>query len=228
MRCGLYGKLPCKRDFIAQSLPAGFLPVYEPWLQAGMAASKTALGSAWQGVYMKAPIWRFWLGASYCGRTVLGALMPSIDGIGRYFPLTIAASPEEDTFLPPVVAPQTEWFVKAEDLLLEALDETTEFDPYLAKLEALPGPPVAPRPETPDAVVVSRTGFLTGTGDETNLSSLFDAVRRSEEAARFENGTFWWTIGGEEQPAQILYGRRLPPPEAFAGLLAARIDVNLL
>jgi len=30
MPCGLYGKLPAKRDFIALSVPGAFLRVFEP------------------------------------------------------------------------------------------------------------------------------------------------------------------------------------------------------
>ena len=40
MRCGLYGKLPMKRDFISVSTPQAFLEQWEPWIQGGVAASR--------------------------------------------------------------------------------------------------------------------------------------------------------------------------------------------
>ena len=34
MRCGLFGKLGSKRDFIALATPRKFLEVWEAWMQA--------------------------------------------------------------------------------------------------------------------------------------------------------------------------------------------------
>ena len=75
MQCGLYGKLPTKRDFIAIKAPREFLDVWEPWMQGGLSASRHALGDNWQQTFLTAPIWRFWLGSELCGRTMLGAFM---------------------------------------------------------------------------------------------------------------------------------------------------------
>ena len=95
MRCGLYGKLPSKRDFIAIGTPRELLSVWEPWMQGGLSASRHSLGDHWKQAFLTAPIWRFWLGADLCGTTVLGAFMSSLDGVGRYFPLTLFAYPDE-------------------------------------------------------------------------------------------------------------------------------------
>ncbi len=35
MACGLFGKIPAKRDFIAVDAPQAFLSVYEPGSRAG-------------------------------------------------------------------------------------------------------------------------------------------------------------------------------------------------
>ena len=86
MPCGLYGKLPMKRDFISVSTPQAFLERWEPWIQGGIAASRVALGAQWQDIFLRAPIWRFWLGAEICGRPAMGSFMPSVDGVGRFFP----------------------------------------------------------------------------------------------------------------------------------------------
>src|SRR5688500_5935545 len=124
MRCGLYGKLPAKRDFVSLSAPREFLAVWEPWLQGGVSASRLKLGSGWQAACLRSPIWRFWLGADVCGRTVTGAFMPSVDGVGRYFPLTILACADAGAAIPPPeLEPQAAWFGKVERLLLSALDE---------------------------------------------------------------------------------------------------------
>src|SRR5687767_13437663 len=91
MAKGLYGKLHAKRDFVAIGVPRGFLTCWEPWLQGAMSASRDDLAQGWQDAFLTAPIWRFWLGSALCGSPVLGAIMPSVDGVGRCFPLTAVA-----------------------------------------------------------------------------------------------------------------------------------------
>ncbi|MHC2697315.1 type VI secretion system ImpM family protein [Bradyrhizobium liaoningense] len=81
MRCGLFGKIGAKRDFIAIATPRSFLEAWEPWVQSALSASRHQLGPGWQQAFLTAPVWRFWLGAAICGTTVAGAMMPSLDGV---------------------------------------------------------------------------------------------------------------------------------------------------
>uniref|UniRef100_UPI0013C2CB68 type VI secretion system-associated protein TagF n=1 Tax=Pseudomonas viridiflava TaxID=33069 RepID=UPI0013C2CB68 len=46
---------------------------------------------AWLDAYLVSPLWRFAVPANLLGsQPVAGVMMPSIDRVGRYFPLTIA------------------------------------------------------------------------------------------------------------------------------------------
>src|SRR5271156_5322194 len=109
MSAGLFGKLPAKRDFIGANASRRFLDVWEPGLQAGVATSKQMLGPQWTEAYNRAPIWRFWLGVDFCGEATIGAFMPSVDGIGRSFPLAIFAGEGEDSLAPPELDPNDAW-----------------------------------------------------------------------------------------------------------------------
>ena len=71
MQCGLFGKLPVKRDFVAINLPRGLLTLWENWLQASVAASREVLGRDWQDTFLTAPIWRFWLGQDLDRKSVV-------------------------------------------------------------------------------------------------------------------------------------------------------------
>ena len=54
------------------------------------------LGDAWLPAWLEAPVWRFALIPGTCGPgAVLGLWLPSVDRIGRYFPLTLAAVTEK-------------------------------------------------------------------------------------------------------------------------------------
>ena len=119
MPCNLYGKLPTKRDFIAIGATRDFLDQWEPWLQGGVSASQTILKDRWQSAFLRAPIWRFWLGADLCGVPVIGAFMPSLDKVGRYFPLTLFAFADHGaTISPPEINSQDDWFKAAEEFLI--------------------------------------------------------------------------------------------------------------
>jgi type VI secretion system protein ImpM len=89
---GYHGKLPTKGDFITRRLPRGFLDSWDSWLQDVIAGSRTRMGEAWLDAYLTSPIWRFALPAGLCGEAAAAdVVMPSVDRVGRYFPLTIAA-----------------------------------------------------------------------------------------------------------------------------------------
>ena len=130
MRCGLYGKLPSKRDFVAIGTPRALLDVWEPWMQGGISASRQSLGDDWKQAFLTAPIWRFWLGAELCGTTVLGAFMPSLDGVGRYFPLTLFACPNERRARSrrPSSTRRTPGSRAAEEFLLATLEQDATFE----------------------------------------------------------------------------------------------------
>ena len=140
---------------------ARFLDVWEPWLQGGMSASRQSLGDDWQEAFLKAPIWRFWLGAELCGTTVAGAFMPSLDGVGRYFPLTVFACADEGAAIPPPeLDPQDDWFAADEDFLLSTLDHDITYETISASLDQLSPPSDRlPAGESEGHACLCRTGW---------------------------------------------------------------------
>ena len=145
MSAGLFGKLPAKRDFIGMNASRRFLEAWEPWLQAGVAMSKQMLGDAWVETYNRAPIWRFWLGADFCGETMIGAFMPSVDGVGRSFPLAVFVGEGDASLAPPELEPNDAWFEAAEAVLLDALEPGATLERIAERVGALPAPALEPR-----------------------------------------------------------------------------------
>jgi len=225
MRCGLYGKLPVKRDFIAEQVPLGFLPSFEPWLQGAVGTSRMLMGSRWQEIYLSAPIWRFWLGTSHCGRTVTGAFMPSIDGVGRFFPLVVMAMADEGHVIPPPSHdPQSDWFDAAEDFLLSTLDETAAFTSLVEALAALPPPRQMPTPPALPNILTRGDGTLIHVTPTPDIDAAFASLSAADDAGLMTSGTFWWTIGGDALPAISIACRQLPDPHLFSGFLTGRFD----
>jgi type VI secretion system protein ImpM len=222
MRCGLYGKLPSKRDFIAISAPREFLAIWEPWMQGGLSASRHSLGDNWKQAFLTAPIWRFWLGADLCGTTILGAFMSSLDGIGRYFPLTLFAYSERGASIPPPeLDPQDAWFAIAEEFLLSVLDQSTTFEDVTGGLDRLARPANdLPVPRRDDIIEVQ--GGAVAQVDQHPLPDLFASLRLADHENIYAAGTFWWTIGGEGFQPLAMSGRRMPAPFLFTEMLTGR------
>jgi len=89
---GYFGKLPARGDFVRAGLHEDFVTAWDLWCRDMMATSRAELGDDWEAAWMQAPIWRFLLPAGACGgQAVLGVWLPSIDKVGRHFPLTLCA-----------------------------------------------------------------------------------------------------------------------------------------
>jgi type VI secretion system protein ImpM len=89
---GFYGKLPARGDFVRGALPRDFTDRWDAWLATALAGSRERMAEEWLPAFLEAPVWRFALSAGLCGgRAALGLMLPSVDRVGRYFPLTFAA-----------------------------------------------------------------------------------------------------------------------------------------
>lgn len=138
---GWFGKLPGMGDFAHRRLPEDFRGVWDRWLQNGLAALRIRHAD-WTDRYLQAPLWCFVLGDEVVGEQCwIGVMMPSVDGVGRYFPFTVAAE---------LVSPQTElhgealaivrhWWARASQAALEGLEndlDAVRFEVLLHRLFA--------------------------------------------------------------------------------------------
>jgi type VI secretion system protein ImpM len=219
MSAGLFGKLPAKRDFIGMNASRRFLEVWEPWLQAGVAMSKQMLGDGWVETYNRAPIWRYWLGADFCGEAMIGAFMPSVDGVGRSFPLAIFVGEGDASLPPPELEPNEAWFEAAEAALLEALEPGATLEFVAEKVAALPAPAVQSRITRDGGFEELAEGGVLARDVGSEVSTAFLAARRFGRRRAFASQTFGWTIGGEGFPSLGLLEVGLPPTTRFADML---------
>jgi type VI secretion system protein ImpM len=118
---GLFGKLPARGDFVRENLPRDFTDIWDAWLQRGLADTQRRPRDEWRAAWLEAPVWRFMLPPGLCGRTgVLGLWLPSVDKVGRYSPLTIAAAAPGDWL--PYVGAMTAFLAAAEQAGRDALE----------------------------------------------------------------------------------------------------------
>lgn len=134
---GAFGKIPSHGDFIRLDLPGSFIRVWDDWLQTGMIAAREILGDRWKECYFSARIWRFSLPAGMAGpHGISGVLMPSIDRIGRQYPLTIALiAPEDRCALRHFC--NTGLFERLEAIALQTLDQDLNGEALVQALSGL-------------------------------------------------------------------------------------------
>lgn len=144
---GWHGKLPTVSDFAGRRLDPRFVELWDGAVSASLAALREAEGEHWVDIYLACPIWRFLLGAGalpapFDGVAWTGVLMPSVDRVGRYYPLILAASlgdlPQDDA----ARLRAWRWLDALEDIAFGALEIDWTIDRLEAELSriGLPSP----------------------------------------------------------------------------------------
>ena len=233
---GWYGKLPTLGDFASRRLAQDFIEPWDLWLGEALQAQRDAMGDAWLDAYLQSPPWRFVLMpgvlAGFDPQLLLaGVLMPSVDRVGRYFPLTIAAS------IPALPATEGDyeallgWLHRLEDTALDALQDDWTIEELEDALSAL-APPIGARDTPVDLLASSRAalagaldgspGFVVidGVSSRKELAAVFAAAGRgsvTESAADPRptyDGMAVWLADNPEHP-QLLVSRGLPTTDDF-------------
>ncbi len=230
MDVGLYGKLPSHGDFLRRRTSDGFVSTWDAWLQQCMSASRSALGDRWLDVYLTSPAWRFSAAAGACGAAPLAGLMvPSVDRVGRYFPLTIVA--ELPSHVSPVAAAAgaPRFYERAERLVIDTLEadrvDFESFDEHVARLaEELSA--LSLRPSvllTEGASILSiepgAHGCRVPIGSPAQLSSVFEQLLAACLSTEYAPLMVWWTDGSSIVEPSCVISTGLPHPDAFAAFL---------
>lgn len=194
---GYFGKVSTHGDFVTRGLPDALVAAWDGWLQQCIQASRARLGERWLDRYLTSPVWRFAIAPGVLGPEGLGGvLMPSVDRVGRYFPLMIGA-----TGAPPLMdwfEQQGAWFDAVEDLARESLDAAFR----LERFDGMPVPALA-------APLAASGWRLPLDGD----------VAANVAATALRGHSLWWTEGAPDVEASMLVCAGLPRPQAFAAML---------
>ncbi|MET3442218.1 type VI secretion system protein ImpM [Variovorax paradoxus] len=137
---GWFGKLPGMGDFAHRRLPESFRSVWDQWLQRGLARLRDRHAD-WTEHYLEAPIWCFALGPKVAGEGAwIGVLMPSVDGVGRYFPFTLAVQLDAsvgEMLRGDALRSALQWWANGTQAALEGLEgdlDALRFDAVLERL----------------------------------------------------------------------------------------------
>ncbi|MEX0731298.1 MAG: type VI secretion system-associated protein TagF [Aquisalimonadaceae bacterium] len=219
---GFHGKLPSHGDFVRRRVSGVFLGVWDSWLESCLQASRRSLGQSWLDAYLTSPIWRFALSANVCGAApCTGVLMPSVDAVGRYYPLTLVTPLPAGSCLPALAIEHPQWFASLEELALSALGDGESFDfaAFDQALLALSGR-LVPRVAEDDGRQLAATHGPTRFRLQ-GLDELEPAMLLLQQLAQTEPEGFslWWTQGSERIAPCLFIQPRLPPPDYFAAMI---------
>ena len=216
---GFYGKLPAKGDFLTRGLPREFIDQWDDWLQVGMNDSRELLGDDWLQTYLTSPLWRFTLPVNTVSADAwAGVFMPSMDKVGRYFPMMVAAQLPESSSHLLVAAACGKWFEAVESFLLTALDaEELDMDKFASELQALAI--AAPVLEPPLMFSAVDENARLALEPDADVAQLF--LQRSITALEpvLDSRCLWWGLGSDLVAPSFLMSRGLPGSDQFAALL---------
>jgi type VI secretion system protein ImpM len=217
-RLGFYGKLPMRGDFLSRRLPRGFIDPWDSWLQESIAASREQLGDAWLPTYLTSPLWRFMLGAGICGDApVIGVMMPSVDSVGRYFPVVLALVMSSHRAPVGTMSAARPWFEEVEKLALSALDDRADLDQFDRSIAAVAEPPAGA--VTGIAMHSSESAIFAKLEDSANLAAATGTLVDGLMMNARDPYTLWWTNGSEAVHSGVIAAAGLPPSAGFAALL---------
>lgn len=220
---GWYGKMPSLGDFSAQGLSPSFVSQWDPWLAQCMLSSQSALGEAWLDIYLTSPIWRFCLFPGVIGDNIwAGVLLPSVDRVGRYFPLTLAAAiPGQGFDL--CIADAASWFTDLERQALATLEDGLSPDALARALGQHPFPLAsAPSSEQCDRLAdsLSARHSCNLTLDSLEAVAYLQAAAARRLLLKQSNGmSLWWSQPHPGQPVTLQCHRGLPAATHYAGML---------
>jgi type VI secretion system protein ImpM len=242
---GWFGKLPFLGDFASRRLPDSFMRAWDEWLQPGLAASRQATGEHWLELYLTFPVWRFVVPAGLIGDACwIGVLLPSVDRVGRCFPLTVCESVARsaleaagligiDAHLGAVAdagvaALEASSIDAVEQTLirLAPLASSSLSTASAAPAAAAPIPTIRPRPPTPPGLALdawlrrSQTGAGSGAWPLDGPMAAVLATAASRFAvANLADRVLWWSPAD----ATGAGGALLLEPYPFAGRLVGRL-----
>ncbi|MES2716996.1 MAG: type VI secretion system-associated protein TagF [Pseudomonadota bacterium] len=223
---GWHGKLPSLGDFATRRLAPDLVSLWDGWLSAGLARLQQA--PDWPQAYLASPSWRFLLlpGAlpgALGLQSWAGVLMPSVDRVGRYYPLTLAQPlPGLPADGPGVQALWT-WLLQLDEAAADALHEDWTVEQLEAELQRLGQPAYRPVAPVADGPLLDPQALVQALvpGDAPHTAALLQAQAAGLWQQQM-HGRSVWSAQPERGAARHLCAQGLGGDELLPCLLGGR------
>ncbi len=192
-----FGKLPSLGDFVGRRMPHALTAEWDAWLRAGMDEFRALNGNAWHEKFVNAPLWFFVAPAAVTGTSVVGALAPSMDRVGRYYPLTVMATAfRTDSLLADDERLRT-FLAGARAAIVEARRLTLSAEELDQRVNHLPNPfdageAIAREPSLID-VILSDLSEASSAHQAPNARVQLPVGEWRHRVSRTSEQSLWWT-----------------------------------
>ncbi len=140
-RLGFFGKLPSHGDFVSTGLGRKLQAALDAWLQSSLHAIQAEFGNQWERRFRFMPSWRFIVERDLWGpATIAGVIVPSVDRVGRSFPLVLAAELHGFSGDPRSLCLDDTWFIATEGLAETSARQDFDIDTFTTGLKRLRPP----------------------------------------------------------------------------------------
>ena len=220
MQAGLYGKLPAYGDFIFRNLNSAFINPWDEWLQYFISGSQEQIGDDWLTIYLSSPIWRFVLSPGVIDTNMwAGLMMPSVDRVGRYFPISVvkpfAANVSPINFM----MQQSNWFNTIESHCLTALDGRIDADELIANIAEIRVSPQQSYQPTFNLGEMGPMLFGLASGDDEQINNVLPYMLNATLMTGLSSFSLWQTAGSELISPVLFNCQGLPPIGGVASML---------
>jgi type VI secretion system protein ImpM len=215
---GWFGKVAMLGDFAHRRLPAAVVQRWDEWLSQGIATSRRDLGDGWLDVYLTAPLWCF-----VCAPRVLdeawwfGVMMPSVDAVGRYFPLVICHDADQAPADGAALSQLSAWYASTGDCALATLQPRSTLEQFEGRLVG-----IAAAQDDPGAApaIGSDAGEICfDVSDPARWLSDAPAIALRAALAGLTGQTLWWPLSAAQAGARVRVVAGLPSAQRFTAML---------
>lgn len=217
-----FGKLASLGDFATRRLPQDTARLVDAWLAQGVDTSRAQLGERWMNVYLTSPLWRFaWAPGVLDTSWWFGLVMPSVDNVGRYFPLIVLQSRAAPPSGREGLQQLEQWYAgiaRAALRTLQPAGSLEQFEAELAQVAQLsPLPHSTPAQPWAAAQWAERTRHDIAAG--TSLDECLVQLAVAESLHRFRGCSLWWSLRPGAQDSSFSMAVGLPARESFVLML---------
>lgn len=135
LKTGFYGKLPINGDFLSRNLSHEVTLCIDEWFQISMAQLRHRLPD-WSYFFNSSPSWFFLIPSNFfSSKAYAGYITPSIDRVGRCFPLIVLKEMHKDS--PLNVESLQHWYLTTETIVQNCLRDNISADELMNSLEKI-------------------------------------------------------------------------------------------
>jgi type VI secretion system protein ImpM len=181
--------------------------------------SRQQLGEQWLNTYLTAPVWRFAWSPGIAGpHWWMGVLMPSVDNVGRYFPLVVAqASPHAPDSGQDHTALQR-WMDHVAQAAMSTLQPGVNVETFETRLMGAPAWAANPPPAAPTLRRLVGRDRYQGAA-HPSLSHWLEGVADQSLHTQVQGQSLWWLPDSGHGGGSLSMGPGLPGADHFIDLL---------